>query len=1065
MATTYSGRIFEVGDVIYFSKFGTSITSGYASKSGSFGTCYGTISRLYGSSYAFPIVINGTVHAGTGGTFTACTVKPSDCTSGYQVTVTYNHQSGSGTSSQAGYVGASLTGTSSRTGYQFAGWYTDASGGSKVTKIPTDSVTYYARWTGNTYYVKFNGNGNTGGSTAQETFTYGTAKALTSNGFTKTGYTFKGWATSQARANAGTVDYTNQKSVSNLTTTNGGTVNLYAVWTANTYYVSFNGNGNTGGSTAKETFTYGTAKALTSNGFTKTGYTFSKWNTKSDGSGTNYTNGQSVSNLTSTAGGTVTLYAIWTANTYYVKFNGNNNTGGSTAQETFTYGTAKALTANGFTRTGYTFSKWNTNSSGTGTSYTNGQSVSNLTSTSGGTVNLYAIWTANTYYVQFNGNGNTGGSTAKETFTYGTAKALTANGFTKTGYTFKGWATSQARATAGTVDHTDKKSVSNLTSTAGGTVNLYAVWQANTYTVKFNGNSATSGTMADQSFTYDTAQNLRANSYSKGAAYAFDGWNTAADGTGTDYSDEQSVSNLTATSGGTVTLYAKWLLQYLSPTINNLTVLRYEDGIEADDGTQAHITFTWAVDTIVYAENYATSVKVQYKERDATAWTTLTEVTFESAADEGSQGGTFTYTSATNTFDTDITYDFLISISDYYGPTVGVSSPQATATDFLSLAFFTMDWAAGGKGIGIGTPAPTEGLNIAMATKFLDEVVIDRSDDNGYKWTFLSDGELQYSDLVNTIGDTFATNVTVPGFAMRDAEGFLLGRTAARYVSDGKTGVLLETSRVVGGERVWHGLGMYLDASGNYTVSVSSAAAWRSAIGAVNKAGDTMTGDLVIHKSSPAISLRESSYTVGTVPSATMWRPRLYFNDSANVNVGHIGGVYTAANLTGIQLETQRPINGSTVYNAVTLYIDNNGTRSVSVSDAAIWRSAIGLSNSKVNTISSVITVDSTNATITTAEVVKYGNLVSLHIVWTNKNAISVPANGNISNFNVGTLASGYRPAYAYAGWSKGDNAGAAWYGVSTGGVIYLAACEGTGTARSIAAGTTFEFYSTFVAA
>ena len=76
------------------------------------------------------------------------------------------------------------------------------------------------------------------------------------------------------------------------------------------------------------------------------------------------------------------------------------------------------------------------------------------------------------YSVKFNANGGTG-TMADESFTYGTAKALTANAFTRTDYTFQGWATSASGAKV----YNDKQSVSNLTQTSGAVVNLYAVWK------------------------------------------------------------------------------------------------------------------------------------------------------------------------------------------------------------------------------------------------------------------------------------------------------------------------------------------------------------------------------------------------------------------------------------------------------------------------------------------------------------------------------------------------------------------------------------------------------------
>ena len=71
--------------------------------------------------------------------------------------------------------------------------------------------------------------------------------------------------------------------------------------------MNFNGNGNTGGGMASETFTYGVSKALTLNGFTRTGYTFAGWGTSAGGPVV-YTNGQSI-----TVTANETLYAQWTA--------------------------------------------------------------------------------------------------------------------------------------------------------------------------------------------------------------------------------------------------------------------------------------------------------------------------------------------------------------------------------------------------------------------------------------------------------------------------------------------------------------------------------------------------------------------------------------------------------------------------------------------------------------------------------------------------------------------------------------------------------------------------------
>ena len=171
------------------------------------------------------------------------------------------------------------------------------------------------------------------------------------------------------------------------------------------------------------------------------------------------------------AGGSSSGGSTSTSVPYTVAFNANGGTG-SMANLSFAAGATKALTINTVTRTGYIFVGWATSASATTSTYDDGQSVKDLTTTSGATVTLYAVWQANTYTVKFNKNGGTG-TMANETFTYGVAKALTANAFQRVNYKFVGWATS---ASATTATYSNKQSVSNLTATPDGTVNLYAVW-------------------------------------------------------------------------------------------------------------------------------------------------------------------------------------------------------------------------------------------------------------------------------------------------------------------------------------------------------------------------------------------------------------------------------------------------------------------------------------------------------------------------------------------------------------------------------------------------------------
>ena len=120
--------------------------------------------------------------------------------------------------------------TPTRTGYAFLGWGTATNSTTFVKAtdpVPSTGIVLYAGWQANAYTVKFNANGGTG-TMANESFTYGTSKALTANAFTRTGYSFQGWATSASGAKT----YSDKQSVNNLTATAGGTYNLYAKWTA-----------------------------------------------------------------------------------------------------------------------------------------------------------------------------------------------------------------------------------------------------------------------------------------------------------------------------------------------------------------------------------------------------------------------------------------------------------------------------------------------------------------------------------------------------------------------------------------------------------------------------------------------------------------------------------------------------------------------------------------------------------------------------------------------------------------------------------------------------------------
>jgi uncharacterized repeat protein (TIGR02543 family) len=391
---------------------------------------------------------------------------------------------------------------------------------------------------------------------SNQTYTAGSAQALTTNGFSKTGFTFAGWATSSG----GSVVYSNLQSITLYETTT-----VYAKWTANTYAVTFFTNGGSGGSMSDQSFTAGTPFSLTSNGFTRSGYSFAGWATSSGGSVV-YTNTQSVTLYAATP-----LYAKWSAITYTITYDSNTADSGSVpANGSYTTdGTPYTVVGNtgSLVKSGFTFAGWNSLSTGLGTTYTSYSTSADIT--------LYAVWNNNSSYrIDYSGNGNNGGSPPSfQTVTTGQSTTVRSNSgnLTRTGFTFQGWYTNSS-GTGGTAYI---PGVENITP--GSNLTLYAKWAATTFPITFDSNTATSGTMSNQTFTAGTAQSLTTNGFTK-TGYTFSNWATAANGSGTTYVNAESV-----TLYETATVYAQWTATTFPVTFDSNT---------ATSGSMSNQTYT-----------------------------------------------------------------------------------------------------------------------------------------------------------------------------------------------------------------------------------------------------------------------------------------------------------------------------------------------------------------------------------------------------------------------------------------------------------------------------------------
>lgn len=170
---------------------------------------------------------------------------------------------------------------------------------------------------------------------------------------------------------------------------------------------------------------------------------------------------------------------------YVITHDKNDGSGTTTTTNVDAGGSITVGSGTSFTRTGYTLTNWRLNNASTGTEYSTGASYSSISANA----TFYAQWTANTYSVRFNRNGGTGGANmANQNFIYGVAQNLTTNTYTRAGYNFAGWATSEN----GAVVHADGANVNNLTSTNGAVVDLYAKWTAHeiSLTLDKNGGDA-----------------------------------------------------------------------------------------------------------------------------------------------------------------------------------------------------------------------------------------------------------------------------------------------------------------------------------------------------------------------------------------------------------------------------------------------------------------------------------------------------------------------------------------------------------------------------------------------
>ena len=512
----------------------------------------------------------------------------------YTVTATlktYNNKTSSKTgTAYMNYVGSKVNasialGTTSLSGYTFRGWSTDSAANAKITIAANGTAsinantTYYASYTyGITATLKtYNNNTTTKTGSAYMSYNGTKVNGTINLGTTSlSGYTFRGWSTSNAANASITVKANGNASIQANTT-------FYAsyTYTVTATYKYYNGSAYT--TTTANATAYMNyvgvkigAKPTVPSVKTPSGWTNRGWSTSESVTGQVATPGNITSNRT--------YYYSW-KKTVTITLRIYNNTSSSKTRTAYLNYAGKTTNASinlgTHSVSGYTFRGWST--SNTANASINVKANGSVSTASNATYYGSYNYTVTATYKYYNGSAYTTTTANASAFMNYTgqkvgAKPTVPSVKTPSGWTNRGWSTNSS-ANASTV--TPGTITSNTT--------YYYSWQKNVkVTFNLNGGSGTApaaqtktaylnyaGTATNPSFT------LPSSSTSK-TGYNFDRWNTNPSGTGTNYAANQSVK-----FGSNITLYAKWKAKTI--------VVTFMRNTSSGDTVKATQTFTYGV--------------------------------------------------------------------------------------------------------------------------------------------------------------------------------------------------------------------------------------------------------------------------------------------------------------------------------------------------------------------------------------------------------------------------------------------------------------------------------------
>ena len=454
--------------------------------------------------------------------------------------------------------------SSTRTGYTFDGWYTEKSGGTKITeasKIPSKNTTYYAHWTINQYTVTFDGNGGSNGTAITADYDSELQTLPTS---TRAGYTFDGWYTAKT---GGTKILTTTKMP-----LDGAT--YYAHWKTVDYTITYDLNDGSSGDAKNHednptTYTI-ESNAITLQNPTWTGRVFAGWTW--DGHDTK----ELVVTIDKGTTGNKTYKANWELAAYTVTF---DSQGGSDVADVPAQHGKPIAQPSDPVKEGYTFKGWYT---------TKEYAVAwNFEDAVMGNMPLYAKWEINHYAVSFNTNG--GSSVDAQTVDHGNKAALPTEP-TREHYEFAGWYGDDKLTTEFDFANTEIK----------GETTIYAKWTPVIYNITYDldGGSVTLDKLNPIFYTVET-ESFTLNNPTK-TGYEFKGWSTGDD------SKAETTVTITKGTSGDLSYKAVWEKKSYTVTFDSkggsaveAAAIKYEEKItKPSDPTKAGYTFAgWYKET------------------------------------------------------------------------------------------------------------------------------------------------------------------------------------------------------------------------------------------------------------------------------------------------------------------------------------------------------------------------------------------------------------------------------------------------------------------------------------